>query len=271
MSEKIDRKQLKRPDEFQVVAGQAMEWVAAHQKQVAAAVGAVVVAVLLVWGFSAWRSSREAQAGAELSQALELESRPLAGESAQPGAETFPSQAERTKATEAALEKVRADHSGTTAAQTALAQLGFIKLKSGDGAGAQKDLSDFLSGAAKDHPLRVFAQESLGYAFEAQGKLDDAKAAFEKLRELGLPARADFQAARLALVQGKPDAKQQLEKVTKEYPKETDVVREANERLELASLPPVSATPAPAAAPEQVAEKPAAKPAPAKPLAKKKK
>ena len=271
MSEKIDRKQLKQPDEFQQVAGKGMEWVAAHQKQVAMGVGAIALAVVLAWGLSSWRATREAKAGSDLSQALEIESRPIGAE-AQPGQESFPSKEERSKAALAALDKVRADHGGATAAQTAQAELGFLKLKSGDAAGAQKDLSDFLSGAGKDHPLRAFAQESLGYAYEAQGKLDDARAAFEKLREVDLPARADFQVARLALVQGKPDAKQQLEKVVREYPKETDVVREANERLELASLPPLPAGSV-APAPAQAAEKPApAKPAakPAKPPAKKK-
>ena len=39
-------------------------------------------------------------------------------------------------------------------------------------------------------------------------------------------------------MQGKPDARQQLERVAKDHPKEADVVRDANERLELASLPP---------------------------------
>ena len=273
MSEKIDRKQLKQPDEFQQVAGKGMEWVDAHQKQVILAVVAVAVAAALGWGLSIYRTSREAKAGGDLSQALELESRPIAAE-AQPGQDSFPSKEERSKAALAALDKVRAENKGTTAAQTALAELGFLKLKSGDAPGAQKDLADFLSGAGKDHPLRAFAQESLGYAYEAQGKLDDAKGAFEKLRELDLPARADLQAARLALVQGKPEAKQQLEKIAKDYPKETEVVREANARLELASLPPVpSAAPAPGPAtvvkpaPAQPAQKAAAKPS--KPPAKK--
>ena len=247
MAEKIDRKQLKRPDEFQVVAGKAMEWVAARQRQVTLGVGAVIVLALAAWALSGWRSSREAKAGAALSEAVELESRPIAGEGpAQPGQETFPSKEERIKAALAALDKVRADHGGTTAGATALAEIGFLKLKSGDAAGAQKDLSDFLGAAAKDHPLRPFAQESLGYAFEAAGKLDEARAAFEKLREADMAARADYHAARLALMQNKPDAKQQLERITKEYPKETEVVRAANERLELASLPPVQ----PGAAPE---------------------
>ena len=34
MAEKIDRKQLKRPDEFQLVAGRAMEWMVGHRSLV---------------------------------------------------------------------------------------------------------------------------------------------------------------------------------------------------------------------------------------------
>jgi tetratricopeptide (TPR) repeat protein len=256
VAEKLDRKQLKKPDEFQVVAGRAMGWLVAHKSASIAAAVAIVALALIVWGVSAWRSSREASAGAELAEALQLQSRPIAAEGqAQPGEDTFPNREEREKATIAALEKVRADHRGTTAAQTALAELGFHKLKASDAAGAQKDLQDFLAEAGKDHPLRPFAQESLGYALEAQKKLDEARAAFEKLRDLGLPARADYQAARLALLEGKPDARQQLERIAAEYPQEIDVVREANERLEVATLPPVGASAPAPAAPEKPAEK----------------
>jgi len=253
LAEKIDRKQLKRPDEFQVVAGRMMGWMVGHRRTVLAAAAAVVVVGALAWGLAAWRSSREDKAGAELAEALELQSRPIAGEGpAQPDEETFPSKDEREKAVISALEKVRSTRSGTTAGLTAAAEIGFHKLKSGDAAGAQKDLQDFLDHAGKSHPLRPFAQESLGYALEAQNKLDEARAAFEKLRELGLPARADYQVARLALVQGKPDAKEQLERVARDHPKEVDVVREANERLALAALPPVASPPQTAAAPPDV-------------------
>jgi hypothetical protein len=240
LADKIDRKQLKRPDEFQVVAGRAMNWILANRALVLGVGGAVVAAALIVWGVTAYRSSREAKAGADLAEALELQTRPVSGEpSPDSGQQTFASKEEREKAVIAALEKVRADHGGTTAANTALAEIGFHKLKSADAAGAQKDLQEFLQGAGKDHPLRPFAQESLGYALEAQNKLDDARAAFEKLRDLGLPARADYQGARIALVQGKPDARQQLERVASEYAKEIDVAREANERLEIAVRHPI--------------------------------
>jgi hypothetical protein len=239
VAEKVDRKQLKKPDEFQLVAGKAMEWLRTHQKKVVAVGGTLVVAVLLAWGLMLWRSSRETKAGAALAEALERQLRPLAGEAAQPGVETFPSKEERDKAVLAALEKVRSQHRGTSAALTAQAEIGFRKLKAGDAAGAQKELEEFLKAAAKEHPLRMFAQESLGYALEKQNKLDEARAAFEKLREGGAPERADLHAARLALLQGKPDAKAQLEKVAKEYAKDP-VAQEANLRLELAALPPVT-------------------------------
>lgn len=237
MAEKIDRKQLKRPDEFQAKAGQAMGWMVVHQRPIIFGGAALVIAIVVVWGFVAWRSSRESKAGIALAEALELQSRPIAGEAAaQPGAETFPSKEERDKAVLAALEKVRSENGNTAAATTAEAEAGFHKLKAGDAAGAQKDLEDFLRSASKDHPLRAFATESLGYALEAQNKIDEAHAAFEKLREVGMPERADFQAARLDLLQGKPSAKSELEKVAKDYPKDP-VSMEANQRLELAALP----------------------------------
>ena len=80
MSEKSDRKELRKPDEFQVRAGRAMEWVAANQRLVLGAAGVVVLVALLAWGAAAYRSSRESNAGTQLAEALELSSRPLASD-----------------------------------------------------------------------------------------------------------------------------------------------------------------------------------------------
>src|SRR6266849_892829 len=245
LAQKLDRKELKKPDEFQVVAGKAMGWMVAHQKPVLAGLIALAIAVLGAWGASAYSTSRETKAGAELAAALELSSRPLVSEAqGQPGVETFPSREERQKAALSALEKVRTDFPRSTAAQTAEAQIGFLELKGGDAKGAQAALQTFLDQAPGRHPLRPMAQESVGYALEAQGKLDEARAAFARLAHDGAPERAAFQEARIALVLGKPEARQQLEQVAKDYPKEP-VALEANMRLELASLPPPGAPQAP--------------------------
>jgi TolA-binding protein len=256
LTQKLDRKELKKPDEFQVVAGKVMGWVAAHQKPVLEGLVALAVVLLGGWAASAYSNSRDSKAGAELAVALELSSRPLASEAqGQPGVETFPSKEERQKATLQALEKVRADFPRSTAAQTAEAQIGFLELKAGDAAGAQAALQAFLDGAPGGHPLRIMAQESIGYALEAQGKLEEARTAFARLAHDGAPERAAFQEARIALVAGKPEARQQLEQVAKEYAKEP-VAMEANMRLELSSLPPPGG---PQAAAPQAGKPPASK------------
>jgi hypothetical protein len=253
LAQKIDRKQLKKPDEFQVIAGKVMDWIVRHQKPVLAAVIVAALVIAGAWAATSWSNSRDANAGGELATALELAARPLASEGpADPGTPAFASKEERAKATLGALEKVRADYPRTPAARTALAEIGFLKMKQGDAAGAQAALQQFANEAPREHPLRAVAQESLGYALEAQGKMEEARAAFAQLAEDGAPARAAFQKARIALLEGKPDARQQLEQVAKDYPKEA-IAQEANMRLELATLPAPGT-----AAPAQTPPKPAA-------------
>src|SRR4051812_41615312 len=220
-----------------------MEWIVGHRVPVLSALAAVAVLAAAAWGVSAWRASRESKAGTALAQALELEQRPIAAEgNPQAGEKTFATRPERDKAVLGALEQVRKDYSSTRAGDTAQAQIGFHKLRAGDAAGAQAALEDFLKSAGNGHPLRAFAAETLGYAYEAQGKLDKAKEAFARLSDAGAPERAKFHDARLALIENKPDAKQKLEQVAKDYPKDP-VAMEATQRLEIASLPPLSATP----------------------------
>ena len=266
MAEKLDRKALKRPDEFQVVAGRSMTWMIAHKTELMLGLGAVVLASLVAWGVSAYNSSRENNAGGALDQAIELETRPIAGDPmVPPGVETFPSKAERTKAALADLDKVHTDFPTTRAGKTALAESGFLKQGAGDNAGAVQDLQSYLAqDGQSDDTLRPFATESLGYALEGLGKLDDAKAAFAKLADQGEPARAAYQQARIALLQGKPDAKQQLEQVAKDYPKDP-VGQEAEQRVLVAGLPPLPPPGSQKAAPEPE------KSAPTKVLASKKK
>jgi hypothetical protein len=260
------RKELRGPDEFQAIAGGALEWMLARKKAFLLGSGAVVAAVLAAWGFGAFVESRELRAGNALDEAIALEVRPIAGEGyAPPGIETFPSREERAKVTLAALEKVRADAPSTRAAKTALAQQGFVKLKASDFGGAAQALNDYLSKSGKGEALRAFAVEALGYALEGQGKLDEAKSAFARLGDEGLPQRAAFQQARLALLQGKPDAKHLLEQVAKDYPKDP-VALEAQQRVEIAALPP----PPPAGAQAPAAAAPTKDAKPQKPLAKKK-
>lgn len=294
MAEKATRKELsrelKQPDEFQVIAGKAMDWLIAHQRLLFLVLGAAVAAVLLAWGAAYYMNNRESKAGAQLAAALEIAQRPVVGEGVpQTGEQPFATKDARAQALQAELEKVRTEAKGTAASRTAALELGYAKLRAGDAANAIPLLQEFTSGAATNHPLKALALEALGYAQEATGKLDDARATFASLASAGAPERAAYQSGRLALVEGKKDeARKTLTDVAKDYAKDP-VALEANLRLELMSLPPApppgsvpapapTAAPAPAAAPEQPAPKATAKPAkgvakapvkPAKPAKKK--
>jgi hypothetical protein len=232
-----DLKELRKPDEFQVIAAKILEWILAHQKQLTMAGGAVVVVALLAWGASTWKSHRESAAGEQLAEALRIEARPVAGEGfTQPGDETFASRDARNKAATDAFEKVRKDHANTVAALTATLQIGLLKQEAGDAAGAVAPLEEFLRDAPADHPMKPAALEALGYAYEAQGKLAEAQNNFGKLSAAGAPDRGAYQLARLAQVQGKPEAKDLLTAVAKDYSKDP-VAMDANLRLEVAALP----------------------------------
>jgi len=271
---KAERNEMRQPDEFQVQASRAMDFLIARKNALIGAVLVIVVLVIGVWAVTEYQHAQDAKAGAELSAALALVARPVMGElgASQPGIETFANDDAKTQALTPAFEKVRADYPGRAAARTAGAQLGFLKLKHNDAAGAVTLLQEYLAKAGSDDVLRTSAQEGLGAAYENQGKLDDAAAAYAKLSEMGASEEGAYQVARIAMLQKKPDAKAQLEKVVADYPK--DAATEARRSLEMIDLPPpppgtvAPSAPVTAPTPAPTGKKPAVKPAP-KPAKKK--
>jgi len=255
---KAERKEMRQPDEFQVQASRVLQWMIDHRGALIGAGVAVCAVVIGVWGMGEYQASQDAKAGGDLSAALALVARPVMGEpgSTQPGVETFATDEAKTQALTAAFEKVRTEHAGRAAARTAAAQLGFLKLKHGDAAGAQALLQEYLAQSGKEDLLRAAAQAALGAALENQGKLEEAAQAYARLAEEGAPGDAAYQSARLALVEKKPDARDQLEKVAKDYAKDP-AGADARRSLELADLPPPPAPGAIAAPPPEAVKAPA--------------
>ena len=114
MATKAERNEMRQPDEFQVQAARAMDWIIARKNALIGAAVVIVALVVGVWAVSEYQGSQDDKAGAELSAALALVARPVMGEAAasQPGIETFPSEDVKTKALTDAFEKVRTDHPG---------------------------------------------------------------------------------------------------------------------------------------------------------------
>ncbi len=241
MATRKEIKELRKPDEFIVLAARAGAWVEKNWKAVAGGIAAVVALVAIFGGLRSMQSAKEEKSSAALGGALEIAGRPVVESKDEKKDETkeyFPSDEAKRAAVFEAFEKVRKDFAGSAAALTATLKLAEAKAAAKDGAAAVALFSEYLSQAPSNSPLLPFALEGLGYAYEAQGKLDEAQAAFDRLgSEAGDPGRAAYHRARLLQVRGKlADARAAFEQVGKDYEKD-EIGGEAWTRAELLAAP----------------------------------
>ena len=229
---KVRRKDLRKPDEFETLTGQALDWADDNR----ALVGGIVVAVALVvvvWlGVGRWRASRN-EAAAMAFQAAHATL--TAGKFAQAApafaelAETYPS---------------------TPFGRLARLYRGHALARQGDGAGAVIAYQEFLASHPESDYLRQEALTGLGHAKEAGG---DATAALDAYNEAGTltgPFRTEalLGAARLHEAAGHADKAREI------YTTLAKAAPDAETRALLASKLPAGSMPAPSAPVGAVAE-----------------
>lgn len=214
-------RELKQPDEFQKLGASMVPWLEQHGKSVATGVGVVFAVWGLVAVYSHFQGRTDAAASAELGDALRLLARDVrapvdvadAGASVQapaPASESerpFGSEREKDEALVARLVDFRGKHAGRAAATTAALPLALAQLRLGKAEAAQPLLAEFLRATqgSKDL-LRLQALEASGYASEAQGKHDEALAAFDTLAKEGgtgfLKGMGEYHQARILQQKG---------------------------------------------------------------------
>ncbi|HZH02839.1 MAG TPA: tetratricopeptide repeat protein [Myxococcaceae bacterium] len=254
MSEKALRSQLKQPDPFQRAGGEARDWLAGRQKWVA---GACVALVAVGGGIalSQYASSRgKAHASLELSEALKPLGRSVEGQGAAappalPGEPApFKTQTEKDQAVAESLAAFRTSHPSTPSAVTAALPLGQALNRLGRHDEALQAFDAFLQGTLSGDPLRASAYEGRGYTFEAQGKWEEALAAFdavakessgEFLAGMGLYHRARV----LAATNRKEEAAKVLAQVSTEFPNSA-AARMSKERLSVLAAEGIKPPPA---------------------------
>jgi hypothetical protein len=262
---KKDIQEAKSPDVVLEGATSVYDWLVERRNIVIGALVALLVVAAIATFASSSSEAKAHEAGGKLAQALELANRPVVEvkEGATPAEKTFPTKAAKLEAVEKALNEITTQYAGSEAARTASLQLADVKLEAGKAdeaiAGYEKYLADAPAGG-----LRLFATESLGYAYEAKGDLAKAEQSFDKLNGEGAPGLALFHKARLAEKAGKKDeAKKLYEQVAKDYPGE-QVANDASTRLELMDVPPAGAGALTAPEPAPVEEAPKGKKKPGK-------
>jgi len=212
-SAELTRKDMKEPDKFQVVAGEAAAWVTARKTKALAVAGAALVAVIAVAVGLGLADRKARAAGAALSgvyqaAGAEISAVPLPGQTGP----FFPSDEARQKAVAEAAARVVADFPGTSAAAYASLALGDARLRLAEWDAAGAAYQAYLAAAPKDDGLRFGALEGLAMIEEQKGNTDAALAAWTRLgAEVPTSAdRADLEKARVLARAGKADEAKKL-------------------------------------------------------------
>lgn len=204
---RLSQKELRAPDAFQRVGGEARHWLEVHRTLmvwvvVVVAGGAVAAAV-----GSSLSTRGEERAARALGAALQPLDRPVGD--ATPGEDRKPyaTQGEKDQALVGSLTTFRSEYSGTLSSTTATLPLAGAQLRLGQPDSVLADAADFLARTPSKQILRASALEAEGLAWEAKGQLDRALDAFERMsrEDSGgyLAGMGLYHRARILALQGK--------------------------------------------------------------------
>ena len=238
-SAELSRKEMKQPDQFQVVAGEAASWLTGHRRLAVIGGGVAAVVLLAAIAFLSIRDRRSAGAAALLSEiyrtaGAEISTVPLPGV---PGP-FYPSDAARQKAVALAAEKLLAEFPGTSQASLAALAKGDALLRLGQFEPAAAAYQAYLATARRNDSFRFPSsaekrKESLRRAAEGKGDSEGALAGWTRLgAEVPAQAdRADLEKARLLAASGKVEEARSLLSSFADVHKGSMLTGEAAERL----------------------------------------
>jgi outer membrane protein assembly factor BamD (BamD/ComL family) len=185
-TERLTRKDLRQPDEFQTLTRQALEFAEQNRNAVMAVLGALIVVLIAVVAYRMISQSREASAAGAYAEARALLTDKKYGEAA------------------ARFDDVANRYSSTNYGPLALLERGNALLLSGQAADAVSAYQRYVQSAPPTDYLRQLGHTRLGYAQEQLGKLGEAQQSFATAAAEPGPfaAEALFGAARTAEAAG---------------------------------------------------------------------
>ncbi len=231
----ISRKDMREPDRFQVVAGQAASWLAARKKQAGVVGGAAAAVIVAVGAFAAVQSSRADAAGRATAALLTVVGAPVVAkpDAAPATQKTFPTEEAKQRAIVAEADRVLGAYGSSRPARLAILVKAdaLYALKDWDKAGAEYER--YLADASKDDSLRFGALDGLGLVAEAKGDLAGAARAYERMAQQApkFADRADLERARVLAAAGKADEARQILTKFAENHKDSPLAGQAAQQL----------------------------------------
>lgn len=175
---------IQQEQEIVTLAHKVQHVMAGYQRQLRVVVIAAAVVLVMIAGYAMFRSSQEQKAAPLVAAAYEFYS-PATGTSADYG-----------KALDL-FRDVQKKYPNTTSGAVAQYYVGNCLVSLGRADEALKEYQAFISKYSRDKYLRGLVYQRMAYVYEGQGKLDDARKAFEQAEALTGPGVATVELARL--------------------------------------------------------------------------
>ena len=205
----LTRKEMKAPDQFQVVAGQAAGWLAQHQKRIVAIVAALVGVMLVMGVVSVFQGKQEEKAATALYKVLEAMGGQIATATPTPGAQGpfYKDEQEQQKAILSAADGVIKGFPSSRAARVARLAAASAHLRLGENDAALQTYQDTVASFRPGDGLQFAVLEGLAFTQEAKGDLKGAAATLDRLSKDSpeFKDRAMFEKARLLAKDGQLD------------------------------------------------------------------
>jgi len=206
---KMTRHELKEQDEITTSLQSFTEFVVRYKKEFTTGIAAVAALAIIIFGWSYYRSSRNARAEAELSQAIDAFN----------DTTNIKSDKERYEKTLAAAQKTYDQYRSLPAGNIALYYVGLSQDGLGDTTKSVQTLQQVADNG--DPSVKAVAQFALGSVYKKHGDNQKAIDVYKRLYDTGGYSKAAV-AYELALIyeaNNQPDqAKDYYQKVVTEYP-----------------------------------------------------
>jgi tetratricopeptide (TPR) repeat protein len=206
---KMTRHELKEQDEITTSLQKFTELVIRYKKEVTTGVSIVAALAIIIFGWSYYRSSRNARAEAELAQAIDAFN----------DTTNIKSDKERYEKTLAAAQKTYDQYRSLPAGKIALYYIGLSQDGLGDMAKSVQSLQQVADNG--DPSVKAVAQFALGSIYKKHGDNQKAIDVYKRLYDTGGYSKAAvaYELASLYEANNQPDqAKDYYQKVVTEFP-----------------------------------------------------